>query len=200
MRAMQHDPLPRQSRRITLRRLALADLEAFQAYRSDPVVGRYQSWAPMSQCAAAAFLEQMSREPFGTLGEWLQIGVAERQSGRLIGDIGVLLHAPPSGVGELGVTLAREAQGRGLAAEAVGATIALLFDSTDVTHVEATTDARNLPSIRLWETIGMHRTRTAQVAFRGEICEEWSYMLARPTAPAGGTEGSRRLSARGRAT
>ena len=197
---MQHDPLPRHGQRITLRRLSLADLEAFQAYRSDPIVGLYQSWTPLSQDAAATFLEQMSREPFGTLGEWLQIGIAERQSRRLIGDIGVLLHAQPSGVGELGVTLARAAQGRGLAAEAVGAAIALLFDSTEVTRIEATTDARNLPSIRLWETMGMRRTRTAQVTFRGEICEEWSYMLARPAASAAGAEGSHLLSARGRAT
>ena len=50
---MQHDPLPRHGQRITLRRLSLADLEAFQAYRSDPIVGLYQSWTPLSQDAAA---------------------------------------------------------------------------------------------------------------------------------------------------
>ena len=29
---------------LTLRRLYGADLQAFQSYRSDPVVGAYQSW------------------------------------------------------------------------------------------------------------------------------------------------------------
>ena len=39
------DPFPRTTARLVLRRFAARDLAAFQAYRCDPAVGRYQGWS-----------------------------------------------------------------------------------------------------------------------------------------------------------
>jgi hypothetical protein len=43
---------------FVLRRLATADLAAFQAYRTDAALGRYQGWSPMTDAEARAFLEE----------------------------------------------------------------------------------------------------------------------------------------------
>ncbi len=172
------DPLPRIGVRVILRRLAPADLENFQDYRRDPAVARYQGWSPMPDPEAAAFLEQMRSAACFEPGTWLQLGIAERNSGALIGDIGVCV-APGGAQAEIGFTLSPKSQGRGLATEAVRAAIGLLFDHTGVARVVGVTDARNLPSVRLLERVGMHRTGTANAVFRGEACVEHSFAITR---------------------
>jgi [ribosomal protein S5]-alanine N-acetyltransferase len=173
------DPLPHATARLMLRRFAAADLRSFQAYRSDPAVGRYQGWSAMDDAAAAAFIAAMAAAPFGVPGEWFQLAVAERPTGVLVGDIGLILVRERPGVAEIGFSMAPAVQRRGYGTEAVRAALALLFASARVESVEGVTDARNAASIRLLERVGMRRVRTQQAQFRGEPCTEFVYDLAR---------------------
>jgi len=87
----QADPLPQSTERLTLRHLCEGDLGAFQAYRLDPIVGQYQGWSPTSDDAARDFLIEMSfAVPFSP-GQWFQIGIADRESDMILGDIGILV-------------------------------------------------------------------------------------------------------------
>ena len=163
---------------MTLRRLAPADLRAFQAYRGDPDVGRYQGWLPMTDAEAGVFLEHMAAaEPFAP-GAWFQLGIADRDSNVLIGDIGVHV-AADGGHAEIGFTLRASAQGRGLGSEAVRAVVDLLLDRVKLPRVVAITDARNLPSVRLLERVGMRRVETVSTSFRGEPCIEHKFAISR---------------------
>src|SRR5690606_24260688 len=110
--------LPRTAGDVLLRRLAPADLVAFQAYRQDPELGRYQGWVPTPDHDARDFLEHMNRAALLQPGTWCQIGIAERGCGTLIGDIGLILASDSSQV-EIGFTLSRPFQGRGLGTAAV---------------------------------------------------------------------------------
>jgi RimJ/RimL family protein N-acetyltransferase len=177
------DPLPRESSRIVLRRLAPSDLERFQAYRADPETGRYQGWQPLPDVAAARFIAQMHAAPFGIAGEWFQLGIAERDTGALIGDIGVCVRMDPQPHAEIGFTLAAAARGRGLATEAVRLVVDLLFEHTGVERIVAVTDARNGPSISLLERVGMRLHATAAALFRDEPCQEHLYVLDRAGRP-----------------
>lgn len=172
--------LPHAAGRVVLRRLAASDLERFQAYRADAEVGRYQGWQPMTEEAAALFLGGMHTAPFPVAGEWFQLGIAESDTGVLIGDIGVCVRTDPEPHAEIGFTLAAAAQGNGLATEAVRALTRLLFETTAVRRVIAITDARNLPAIRLLERIGMRLEATEPAIFRDEPCHEHHYVLCRP--------------------
>ena len=96
-----------------LRRLAARDLHAFQAYRSDPEVGRLQGWVAQPDAEALAFLNEMSTAPLLAPGLWTQLGIADTATGELLGDIGLHLSADAREV-EIGFSLARSAQGRGL--------------------------------------------------------------------------------------
>ncbi len=170
--------LPRAFPGGLLRRLRTSDLAAFQAYRSIPELGRYQDWSPMSEAEAAAFLAEMSEAPLFTPGDWVQLGIAQQESGQLIGDIGIFLSADGL-TGELGFTLAPGAQGRGMATAAVRQALQIVFGLTSVKQVLGVTDSRNVASIRLLERVGFRHHESRNAVFREEPCCEEVYVLAR---------------------
>jgi RimJ/RimL family protein N-acetyltransferase len=169
------DPLPWAAARLTLRRLRPADLPRFQAYRHDPEVSRYQGWEPVSDEEAQRFLAEMSGAPFGQRGEWLQIAIADAAD-MLVGDIGLFTSASGTEA-ELGITLAREAQGKGLAEEAARTLIDGLRTHTGVRRLVGITDTRNLPSARLLRRLGMELEAEMPAEFQGEPCLEWHFAL-----------------------
>lgn len=171
--------LPRHGNGFQLRRLADGDLRAFQAYRHDEELGRYQGWSPMTDAEAAAFLAEMQAIPLLQPGQWTQLGIAEPDGRRLIGDIGLRIDADGGGA-EIGFTLARDAQGRGIATAAVGDAIRLVFETGAAQRVLGIADARNAASIRLLERVGMRRLAIRHTRFRGEACVEHVYAVARP--------------------
>lgn len=170
--------IPRHAARVTLRRLAATDLADFQAYRHDPVVGLYQGWTPQPDEAALAFITEMAAAPLLAPGAWVQLGVADRATDRLLGDVGLHLSAD-GGEAEVGITLSAGAQGRGLATEALRAAIALIFERTAARRVIGNVDTRNAPSIRLLERVGMRRLDTVDAVFRGAPCREHVYAIDR---------------------
>ena len=172
------DSLPRFGHRIALRRLFSADLSDFQNYRHDKDVGRFQGWTPQTDEEALAFITAMSSAILFRSGEWVQLGIADRGTNALIGDIGIRVSVEAKEA-EIGFTLVAQVQRRGLATEAVTEAIALIFEQTKVGRVVAITDARNLPSIRLLERLGMHRIASENAVFQGEPCIEYVYELAR---------------------
>ena len=172
------DMLPRSSKRTTLRRLCLDDLTDFQAYRSDPEVARYQGWEVMSDSQAKSFLADVNMTALFRPGHWCQLGIADRSSNRLLGDIGICV-AVSQDEAEIGFSLARHAQGRGLASEAVREAIRLVFQQCDVERVIGITDARNIPSILLMERIGMHKFNEHETVFRDELCTEYFFTISR---------------------
>lgn len=172
------DPLPLAYGRVSLRRLVLADLPAFQAYRQDANVGRYQGWEPLSDRDAAQCITDMSGIALFPQGQWIQLAIAAWPTNRLIGDLGICV-ARDGESAEVGFTLAAAAQGMGLGTDAVKAAIRLTFDHAPVAQIVAVTDARNLPALRLLERVGMRRVNTVAAVFRGQPCVEHVYGISR---------------------
>lgn len=179
MTAATHDEhgLPLNAGRVRLRRLHASDLDIFAAYRGDAGLGRWQGWTPMSRGQALAFLDEMQGAPAFAVGAWFQVAIADAGDDRLLGDLGVLLH--DADTAEIGFTLAREAQHRGLAREAVAALVALLFERTAVQRVRAVTDARNAASAKLMAGLGWQQVATESTVFRGAPCIEWTFETQR---------------------
>jgi RimJ/RimL family protein N-acetyltransferase len=170
--------LPREFPGGRLRRLGTADLAAFQAYRRIPELGRYQGWSSMSDAEALAFLAEMNEASLFKPGQWVQLGIAESETDRLVGDIGI--HLSEDGISsEIGFTLEPGAQGHGIASTAVREAVHVLFASTPVRQVLGITDSRNSASVRLLERVGFMHQETREVIFRGEPCSEKVYALPR---------------------
>ncbi len=172
------DTLPRHTKRIVLRRLSVADLDDFQAYRSDPEVGKYQGWTPMSELERRAFLAEMENAELFPPGRWSQIAIADPSKNDLLGDIGICLSEDQSEA-EIGFTLNSLHQGKGFATEAVREVIKLVFEQTQALFVKGITDSRNLRSISTLTRVGMQRVEVLQTTFRGESCTEYVYVIRR---------------------
>lgn len=164
--------------RTVLRRLTPADLADFQHYRHDEEVGRYQGWLPQSDAEATVLLEICSEAKFFQPGTWFQVGIADRATDSLIGDIGTCLSASAPEA-KIGFSLRRESQGLGLGTEAIGAMIGHLFEQTDIQRVIGVTDARNIAAKKLLEKLGMRCLQTNKAMFRGLPCEEHVFALDR---------------------
>ncbi len=172
--------LPILTDRLVLRRFGLEDLDAFQSYRTDPEVARLQGWEPMSIEEARAYLAEQSGRMLGPAGEWLQVAITRRDSGLLIGDLGLCVIDETAGIVEIGYTVARMGQGQGHATEAVTAIVDTLLAPGRFAAIVATTDARNAPSLALLRRLGFRLQRSASTTFRGEACVEHTFTLSRP--------------------
>jgi len=145
--------------RLRLDALRDEDAGALFAYRGDPAVSRYQGWKPASVADAAKFIEEQQGRAPDTPGTWWQRAIRLRDSGELIGDLG--LHFMDDGAVELGISLAPAHQRHGYAREAVEVMLDFVFGGLRKQHVIARVDPHNFMCMRLLEGLGMRR-RDAQ--------------------------------------
>jgi RimJ/RimL family protein N-acetyltransferase len=125
------------------------------AYRRHPDVARYQSWDTSYSIAdAERFLASQQGIELGTPGAWRQLAAISRKTGALCGDCAVHVVTDQPATAEVGVTFAPEHQGTGLAAEALAAVIAELFERHGLHRVYAQADDRNVAVHRLLERLG----------------------------------------------
>jgi RimJ/RimL family protein N-acetyltransferase len=179
-RQSMDEVLPIHTRRLILRRFEQSDCDCFVAYRSDPEIARYQSWSQYTYEDADRFFREQASVQMGQVGKWLQIACVETASAQLVGDCA--LHFLDDAVSiELGFTIARGHQGKGFGQEALQALISYIFGSAGYQKIQAVTDARNLRSIRLLEKLGFQRLQAnpSPAFFKGEYCQEWTYILER---------------------
>ncbi len=132
----------------------------------------------MSESEARSFLAAVQVAELLRPGHWCQIGIADRSTDGLIGDVGVCV-AAHRGEAEIGFSMARHSQRKGLASEAVREAIRLVFEHANVGRVIGITDARNLPSIRLMERVGMRKVDEQETVFRDEPCTEYFFAVSR---------------------
>lgn len=163
---------------LVLRPMTDGDAPALAAYRSDPEQARYQSWeTPYPVDSARALIAQMRQVRFGQPGTWLQVAI--ESAGRLIGDVAVRVDGDDPRQAEVGFTLARDAQGRGFATQALRTVMTLLFTEHGIHRISADCDARNVRSVALLERVGMrreaHHRRSAW--WKGEWTDEYVYAV-----------------------
>lgn len=165
--------------RLLIRRFRDDDLRAFLAYRNDPEVARYQSWDSISPPRAQAFIQEMKRLEPGVPGQWFQFALEHKGRGELIGDCGLQVMVQDARQGQLGITLAREWQGQGLATEAVTAVLDYAFINLDLHRVVAVVDAENARSAGLMERVGLRREGhfVKNTWFKGRWADEFLYAV-----------------------
>jgi RimJ/RimL family protein N-acetyltransferase len=171
---------PIQTPRLTLRPFRPADLDDLYAYQSRPEVARYLHWEARNRAQArAALQEQCHQTRLEAEGDWLTYAVVWREAGHVIGETGLKLTSREHGQGETGFVFNPHYQGRGLATEAAGAMLALAFDHLGWHRVIGSCDARNQPSARLMERLGMRREGhfVHNMLIKGEWADELIYAI-----------------------
>ncbi len=162
--------------RLYLRRLSTSDLIDFQAYRTDSEIARLQGWEIATTEESLVFLDRMQRITFFEDGQWFQLGVVLRSSNRLIGDVGICVSGDRA---EIGYSIHASFHGQGFGSEAAKLAVDFIFASSNVTHVLAHADVRNVASWRVLERVGFTRQGQREIEYKGEMCEEYCYMLER---------------------
>lgn len=172
--------------KVILRRLSPDDLGAFQTYRGDPDVARFQGWNAMDDTQALAFLSAMQAGDIPNVGGWCQLGIADAQNNILIGDLGLHV-ASDHGAAELGITLSRTAQGKSQGYRAVNLAVDWIFAHTNVAKIVAITDERNIGAQSLLKRLGWPYVSTLGPEVEIEGLTEFVFEHLRPLPKQGAT-------------
>lgn len=140
--------------RLHLRPLLEADAKELYRYRSDRTTNRYQGWIPASLDEATEFIITRVSPVINISGTWFQFVVIQKETGKIIGDIGLHFFDSDNRQVELGCTLDKEHQGKGYAQETLTEVISYLFGTLDKHRLIATIDPENSRSIKLFERLG----------------------------------------------
>ena len=141
--------------RLRLDALRDEDADALFAYRSDPAVARFQGWKPDSIADARRFIETQHGLAPDTRDTWWQRAIRLRDSGELIGDLG--LHFMDDATVEVGISLAPAQQRQGYAREALEVMLDFVFGGLRKRRAVAFVEPRNFMCMRLLEGLGMRR-------------------------------------------
>ncbi len=143
--------------RLTIRPIDLADADRIFSYRSDKQANEYQSWIPETIDDVCDFIHNQTAKKFNLPNTWFQMVLLNRESGELIGDVGIHFLDTYGFQVELGCTIDKNWQQKGYATEALQAIINQLFNTYNKHRIACSIDPRNEKSIKLIERLGFRR-------------------------------------------
>ena len=151
----QHPPAM-ETARLRLRKMRRSDAEDIYAWASDPEVARYVLWDAHGSLRDTReylrYIRWLYRHRLPA--SW---GIELKETGRMIGTIGVMAWVPDHHCAEVGYSLGRKWWRQGYASEALAELLNRLFAEPGVNRVEAMCDVRNPASARVMEKCGMRR-------------------------------------------
>ena len=150
------DPPELDTERLRLRRLRMRDAKDLYSWASDPEVAKYVLWeahrSPAETRAYLRYVKSLYRRALPS--SW---GIVLKESGKVIGTIGVMAWSPEHRSVEVGYSLGRNWWHQGYAPEALRCLMDFLFDSMRINRIEAQCDVQNPNSARVMEKCGMIR-------------------------------------------
>jgi RimJ/RimL family protein N-acetyltransferase len=167
---------PIETSRLTLRPFVGDDFEAFHSMRSDEEVARYLYQAPLSPAESRDLLERkIAGSAWASEGDWLSAAVVERESGITVGDLGLCWVSERDRTAEIGFVFDPRHQGKGFATEAARPMLDWAFGTAGLHRVIGRTEARNRPSSRVLEKLGMRLE--AHLVENEWVKDEWQSEL-----------------------
>jgi RimJ/RimL family protein N-acetyltransferase len=171
---------PLETERLVLRPFEERDYEALYAMHSEPEVARYLYNEPRDRDQARELLaRKIGGSEWREEGDWLSAAVVLRESGDVVGDVGLHWESNEHRTAEIGFIFAPARQGHGYATEAARAALRLAFEGFGLHRVIGRAEARNIASARVLEKLGMRREahHVANEWVKGEWQSEVVYAL-----------------------
>jgi RimJ/RimL family protein N-acetyltransferase len=175
------------TKRLSLRPLTSADIDALLAYRSDPDVCRYVPFAPMDrQVITERLATQWVTTALTDEGQALTLGVEITETGELVGDVVLFWHSREHLGGEIGYVVNPAFGGQGYATEAAHALLRLAFEDLGLHRVVARIDERNGTSAKVARRLGMRQEArlVRNEMFKGEWSTELDFAMLADEWPA----------------
>lgn len=137
-----------------------------------PEVSRFLIWVPQTREDAVVKLRKVARMRAVTdRSDGLRLAVVERATGVVVGDVNIEIISRRDLEAEMGWVLHPDHQGRGYATEAAAELLRLGFEELGLHRVMAACEARNLPSARVMQRLGMRQE--AHFRERENVRGEW---------------------------
>jgi RimJ/RimL family protein N-acetyltransferase len=151
--------VPVETPRLLIRPYREDDLAALHDIHRRAEVVRYVSWPAHGGLDESRLLLQTRMAVTGLVrdGDKLVLAVTDKQNGRLLGEVALILNDRALLQGEIGFILHPDQQGHGYAYEAARAMLEIGFGKAGLRRIIGRCDARNMASARLMEKLGMRR-------------------------------------------
>ena len=178
-----------ETNRLLIRNLSLSDLEDFHLYRSNENIAKYQGFYVMDMKQAKEFIREQMDLSFGKPGQWVQYGIENKSTQKLIGDCAIRLDETNIQIAEIGITVSHLHQKNGYAKEAMRGIFSFLFNEQNIHRIIETVDTENLASIKLMESLGLTKDEHSleRVFFKGKWGHEIRYLITTHAPKAGTT-------------
>ncbi|MEO9020535.1 MAG: GNAT family protein [Ginsengibacter sp.] len=165
--------------RLHIRNLKSTDLSDFHFYRSNPEVTKYQGFDVFTIEKARQFIQEQLDKEFGKPGEWVQYGIENKKTSKLIGDCAIKLDQYDARIAEIGITISHTAQKNGYAKETLISILNFLFSIEDFHRITGIVDTENTASIQLLKSAGFKQEGhfVENIFFKGKWGSEFQYAM-----------------------
>jgi RimJ/RimL family protein N-acetyltransferase len=170
---------PLATERLLIRALTPDDLERHYTMFSDPDIVRYLYFGPFDHAAAEEHLARRSMVELPSEGGWINFGVEVKGEGVLIGELAMGFISAAHAHYEVGYVFDAAYEGHGYATEGAAMIVELAFAGLGAHRVSGRLDARNVPSARVLERLGMRREAlfVENEFVKGEWTDELVYAI-----------------------
>ena len=151
--------------RLRIRPMCKADVPALMEWMPDKTIYKYWGKGPGKTDKNPELLFEKVERP----GKSFHLGIEERTSGKVIGDLWVYL-IENDRMASVAIRLAPVRQGMGFGTEALSAMTRFCFANTELKRLWAEVDVRNIPSQRMLEKCGFQREGLIR---QGKMVSTW---------------------------
>lgn len=145
-----------ETNRLLLRPISQTDKEMVFKYRSDKETNKYQGWIPETVHDVETFIGKIAKQ-INEPETWFQFIIIEKNSEKIIGDLGIHFFGEENSQAEIGCTLNKIFQSKGYATESVEHVIDYLFNDLKKHRIITSIDPENTNSIKLVERLGFRK-------------------------------------------
>jgi RimJ/RimL family protein N-acetyltransferase len=145
-----------ETERLLIRPLTIADKNEIFEYRRDKEINKYQGWIPEKIEDVDEFIAKIS-EKINIPNTWFQFVIIEKETQKIVGDLGIHFFDAENKQIEIGCTLNKNFQNKGFATESLERVIDYLFRDLNKHRIITSIDPDNKKSIQLVERIGFRK-------------------------------------------
>jgi len=153
----KHIPLPINTSRLVIRRLAGGDWKDLLELMADEEFFRYSDSVPLDEDAILRWLQSDAHVKLTTPDQTFFLGIEVQDGNKLIGYISLNFPDPHRLQATFNIGLNQKFHRRGFAREAVVALLTFCFEGLKLHRIAAWCDSRNTAGCRLLEKAGLRR-------------------------------------------
>ena len=154
-----------ETNRLIIRPMASSDIPALREWMPDKSIYTYWGKGPGKADKNPELLFEKEEKPTKSF----HLGIAEKNSGKVVGDIWVYL-IENDRMAQIAIRLSKDVHGKGYGTESLSAMTGFCFDHTELQRLWTEVDVRNIASCRMLEKCGYTREGLIR---QGKMVNTW---------------------------